>query len=162
MSTNDPICEDDFFSLSANAGMSTYFWSSGDNTESITLSESSAGTYEYWTEIIIDLNGCASTDTISVVIDSCFSFIDNLLAKPINLFPNPSNGTFAVSHESARKEILSIAIYNLQGKLITMKDVQYRDNNLLEEFKLNNVSKGVYLMKINTILGSIHKKIMIQ
>ena len=141
--------------------MSAYLWSSGDNTESITLSEPSAGTYEYWTEII-DLNGCASTDTISVVIDSCSSFIDDLFDKPITIFPNPNNGTFTVSHESVNNDILSIAIYNLQGKSITIKDVQYQDNILLEKFELDNISKGVYLIQINTILGSIHKKIVIQ
>ena len=43
-----------------------------------------------------------------------------------------------------------------------MKDVQYQDNILLEEFKLDNISKGIYLIQINTTLGSIHKKIMIQ
>ena len=159
--SNEPICENDPFSLTANSSMSVYLWSSGDNTESITLSEPSAGTYEYWTEII-DLNGCASTDTISVVIDSCSSFIDDLFDKPITLFPNPNNGTFTVSHESVNNDILSIAIYNLQGKSITIKDVQYQDNILLEKFELDNISKGVYLIQINTILGSIHKKIVIQ
>ena len=102
--SNEPICENDPFSLTANSSMSAYLWSSGDNTESITLSEPSAGTYEYWTEII-DLNGCASTDTISVVIDSCSSFIDDLFDKPITLFPNPNNGTFTVSHESVNNDI---------------------------------------------------------
>ena len=161
LSTNDPICEGDPFSLTANLGMSAYLWSSGDNTESVSLSESNAGTFEYWIEII-DLNGCASTDTISIFIDSCFSYIDNLFAQPINIFPNPNKGTFAVSHESTTKDVLSIAIYNLQGKLITMNDVQYHDNILLEEFKLDNISNGVYLIQINTTLGIIHKKIVIQ
>ena len=141
--------------------MSAYLWSNGDNTESVSLSESNAGTFEYWIEII-DLNGCASTDTISIFIDSCFSYIDNLFAQPINIFPNPNKGTFAVSHESTTKDVLSIAIYNLQGKLITMNDVQYHDNILLEEFKLDNISNGVYLIQINTTLGIIHKKIVIQ
>ena len=43
-----------------------------------------------------------------------------------------------------------------------MNDVQYHDNILLEEFKLDNISNGVYLIQINTTLGIIHKKIVIQ
>ena len=161
LSVNDPICENEPFSLTANPGMSAYLWSNGDNTETITLTESSAGIYEYWTEIT-DLNGCTSIDSISVIIDTCFSLIDNLFSQPINLYPNPNNGIFVVSHESYEHEIQSIAIYNLQGKLITRKESQYKNNTLIEEFQLSKLSKGIYLIEFNTDLGNINKKIIIQ
>ena len=161
LSVNDPICENDPFTLTANPGMSAYLWSNGENTETITLTESSAGIYDYWTEIT-DLNGCTSIDSISVIIDTCFSLIDNLFSQPINLYPNPNNGIFVVSHESYKHEIQSIAVYDLQGKLITRKQSQYKNNILIEKFQLSKLSKGIYLIEFNTDLGNINKKIIIQ
>ena len=161
ISTNLSICENDTFSLSLNSGMNNYLWFNGDVNSSISLSEAVAGQYSYWAEIV-DQNGCINSDTISVIIQSCPTNINSLLTTPVNIFPNPTSGTFIVSHKSSKEEISNISVFNLQGKLIMDKQTKYEQQILQEEFNLSDLSKGVYLIQIRTDQGSINKKIILQ
>lgn len=80
-------------------------------------------------------------------IDSLFqqgslSINENSLESSINVFPNPSNGTFNVNSDTP---IDLIEIYSLDGKLIqTLKT----DNENLSPIKINNLTNGTYLLKI--------------
>ena len=93
-------------------------------------------------------------------IDSLFqqgslSINENFLESTINVFPNPSNGTFTVNSETP---IDLIEIYSLDGKLIqTLKT----DNENLSPIKINNLTNGTYLLKINQSEKFSLKKIIV-
>jgi hypothetical protein len=76
---------------------------------------------------------------------------DNL----VNIYPNPSNGTYIVSGN----DIIQIEVYDVSGKLIlSLKD---SGNLITQEIDLSG-TKGVYFVKVMTKEKVISKKIIVQ
>ena len=75
----------------------------------------------------------------------------------IDVFPNPSNGSFTVQFSELPVSGSRIDILDLSGRVLSSRLVTDRR----EEFNLNNIATGMYLVK--TVLGSsqILNKLMI-
>jgi endonuclease I/chitodextrinase len=77
----------------------------------------------------------------------------NNVFKSFRMFPNPANGNnvyFSVTEDA------TINIYNILGKLIQSTEVTKSKNNI----DISNLSKGVYLLKINSGKQFITKKLI--
>jgi endonuclease I len=73
----------------------------------------------------------------------------------ISLYPNPSNGNFTVYYNNSNKAY-SIEIFSLLGQPIFEKE-----NINQSSVAINNLPKGIYLIKITDNSKSINKKIII-
>lgn len=83
--------------------------------------------------------------------------IDEHQHKPnIELYPNPSDGSFIVSGDN----INAIEIYNIIGEKVS----SYRgiNNQTIHNIDINNVAKGVYIVKLIKDDGILSRKIVIQ
>lgn len=79
--------------------------------------------------------------------------IDNNILKSFKMFPNPTNNTkiyFSVTEE------VSINIYTVLGKLVKSTKVSQIKNSV----DISNLSKGFYLVKINSGKQFITKKLI--
>lgn len=89
------------------------------------------------------------------------SFNDKLESKSnvqFNILPNPSNGIFELQCSS--KQATSVEIYDPFGKSILKRNLKSFTD---KKFDLSKFSKGIYLLKINTIsFGTETQKILIQ
>jgi hypothetical protein len=158
------VCEGDSVSLDAGAGNTTYNWSTGSTTQIEVVTTS--GTY---TVTVTNANGCEGTDDIMVTIDSCLnvtSFSANDVAT-VNIFPNPSKGSFNISIEGSELVNLSIDIMDITGRIIFLKEVGTVPNSYLQEVQLENLPTGIYMVRVTTTSGTttsgtITKKIVIQ
>ena len=72
----------------------------------------------------------------------------------INVFPNPNNGSFQIDIQNNLENHLSI--YSNLGQLIYTKKLTSNNNTI----RLNDVSKGIYILKMNT-QGKINTKKLI-
>ncbi|MEY4904872.1 MAG: hypothetical protein RLZZ292_2687 [Bacteroidota bacterium] len=63
--------------------------------------------------------------------------------KPINLFPNPNNGTFTILFED--ETFHNVSIFNQFGKKVFQKNV-FETKHLLE---INDLSNGIYFVKVD-------------
>jgi chitodextrinase len=93
-----------------------------------------------------------TVDDIGSHNDATASVIDYLLSD-IKMYPNPTNGNnvyFNVSNN------ISIKIYNVLGKIIVSEDITSTKNKI----DISNLSKGVYLVKINSEDQFITKKLI--
>ncbi len=132
------ICLGDSIVLEASAGFVSYSWNNGMNGDRIV---DFPGQDTWYMVEAIDLNGCIVREDITVYVDTCVSSINNLLAKQIAIFPNPTTGKVTINlPENLQFDIL---LYEVTGKLI---------NNW---FKINNqfvidekISRGIYLLEI--------------
>jgi ELWxxDGT repeat protein len=70
----------------------------------------------------------------------------------ISLFPNPSKNYFELSNELA---IEKVEVYSLQGQLVKSFEFQ-------NQYDIANLSKGMYLVKVNTTEGSLSKSLIIE
>jgi hypothetical protein len=104
---------------------------SGDGTFSIT--------YTY-----TDSLGCTNSDVTSIFVDGCSSTTQLDLLSNISIYPNPSNGLYAVSFGNKTGEI-SYSITSVDGKLIQTDKIDLASELTVD---LRNEPKGVYLLHI--------------
>ena len=78
----------------------------------------------------------------------------------VNVFPNPTGGTFTVSSSVADNSSIgqhgSIDIYNTMGEKIYSAQL----NSTKTEIDLTNEPNGIYLIRLNTRQGIVSKKII--
>ena len=101
----------------------------------------------------------AGSEEDRVIIDdltwTCFSTLstvdENL--ETLKMYPNPTNGDKLYFNHT---EELVVHIYNILGKLITTEKVDTNNNQI----DISNLSKGIYLVKINSENQFITKKLI--
>ncbi|MBA2613162.1 MAG: PKD domain-containing protein [Bacteroidetes bacterium] len=157
-------------------------WNWGDNTTSNTLytshNYSASGTYSVCLSVTVSCGSSASTCvnqfiyktssqnmqmiTINVVPPSLTTTgINPVEFENFNyaIYPNPNNGQFELTMDGLGNETVKIKIYNLIGEVVyeteTVKD------NLVKKINLDNVSNGVYFVKINSGNKESTKKIIV-
>lgn len=70
--------------------------------------------------------------------------------------PNPGNGIFKISSESAIADVISV--YNLMGKLI----LQAHPKSKLSTIDLSNQAKGIYILKLGSNNLEVTQKLLLQ
>ena len=75
----------------------------------------------------------------------------NFNNEDISIFPNPANKIINIEFKSQQIKSYDAEIYNIQGKLIFMK--QYKSNSI--NIDISDLSKGIYLLKLKDKTGSI-------
>ncbi len=73
----------------------------------------------------------------------------------INIYPNPANDIINIETEL---EILFCEIYSINGQCVE----EISTNSSQKNISVKNLSSGIYLLKIRTEQGLIHKKLIIQ
>jgi hypothetical protein len=86
-----------------------------------------------------------------------------LNVNQLNVYPNPSNGKFALDFELADKGKTQLLVTDLQGKEV-YKEEFVNDGNGLQtrQLDLSNQAGGFYLLKIKNGDKSLVKKIILQ
>lgn len=87
---------------------------------------------------VVDENGCK---TFSAVYNYTGTGIRENKEAAFFLFPNPNNGKFTLK---TSEKILSVEIYNYEGKLI------YKDNGNNKNISLENLAFGAYIVEMKT------------
>lgn len=79
-----------------------------------------------------------------------------LASDTIAIYPNPSNdGNFTIE---TKLSLNSYQIFNMNGQLITDETVENISN--AQNFSINNLATGFYIIKLNAMEGSLYKKII--
>jgi Secretion system C-terminal sorting domain/SprB repeat len=130
--------------VSGGASPFTYLWSNGDT--SMIADSLLPGTY---TVTITDANGCS--DTASVLVNFTTG-ITEAAVNGINVYPNPSNGEFALVYNFADVTDATIIITNVLGETVFSTQAQ----GLLKgnyPVSLKGYSAGAYLLRVVTTTG---------
>ncbi|MEL6805743.1 MAG: T9SS type A sorting domain-containing protein, partial [Bacteroidota bacterium] len=117
---------------------------------------------------ITDANGCVTVDTAVVALGAnaqgCTTGFEEEIAAGLQtmlLLPNPNNGTFKLRLELDRPENLTIEVINNNGQVVANKSL----NRVLvtdQDFQLQNLSSGIYLVKVTTSRGAATQKLVIR
>ncbi|MGB1210380.1 MAG: alpha-amylase family glycosyl hydrolase [Lacinutrix venerupis] len=81
------------------------------------------------------------------------STIDNELDNKLTLYPNPTKDTFSIN-----KEISSLKVYDISGKLIKTFNGNFKIGH---SFNVSNISKGLYILKIDNGINTTSKRLII-
>ncbi len=150
-SSNTIICKGESVVLTANTSATSYTWSNGATTMSISVSPNTTTNYS----VTVADGSCNTSTSITQNVSSCTSLNELYTNNTINVYPNPFNESFIVSWDSNNNlgEETQIYIYNTLGEnVFTTKT---------KEDKININSKdwvnGTYFIRLNNKVYKIVK-----
>ncbi|MBA3679904.1 MAG: PKD domain-containing protein [Bacteroidetes bacterium] len=74
-----------------------------------------------------------------------------------SVYPNPNNGRFEIKLDAATNGIVKIKVYSLIGEMIYETEI----DTINKTIDLNNISNGVYFIKLNSNNKEFTKKVII-
>jgi hypothetical protein len=89
------------------------------------------------------------------------SVSEGVLASALNIFPNPSNGSFTVNMDLGTSVDMNISVTDLQGKEVYTESIS-NASNFSRNLDLTHLNKGVYIFRAATATGSAIQKIVIK
>ncbi|MEM6344988.1 MAG: S8 family serine peptidase [Bacteroidota bacterium] len=136
-----------FFSNNSTNGNS-YFWDFGDGNSS--TEQNPAHNYasnDNYTITLITTNDCGSDTLVREVTMSTVSVEDELDVRPVELYPNPTNGLFTVKLNSLSNSRVALKIIDLNGKVLQSTVV---DGKSVQELDISNLATGLYILQVET------------
>ncbi|MFK5879884.1 MAG: T9SS type A sorting domain-containing protein [Flavobacteriaceae bacterium] len=101
-------------------------------------------------------NWITSIDAQSYFSEDCSLSVDDFdMESYFTIYPNPVKDSFSIQNNSSYT-IDKIAIYNMLGKLV------YQTKNTQSSIKVNDLSNGIYFVKLTSNNLSIMKKIIVK
>lgn len=137
------ICEGSSIMLDAGNPGSTFAWSGGENTQSITVDATGA-----YSVMVTDGNGCSSTDTISVDVRICTGVNEWGQTITVRYFPNPTNGLLNIQVEDNTARDVEIQVLDYSGRLILNRKLHVSGGTFTEQIDLSNQSQGLYFVNL--------------
>ncbi len=164
----DNVCKSTNQSYSINQvnGANTYLWAatngvvviSGQGTNSVVLRFT--GATQNTTQIsVIAQNSCGNSNikTKNININSnCRTAIDvagsgnETMLSELNAYPNPTSGKITLTFNSSSSAKYSITVTDLIGKTMMRNDINVPEGFNSKDLNLENLSKGVYLVTVQT------------
>lgn len=135
------ICFYNTVTLNAGNPGSSYLWSTGETTDSITCSAISDTIKSYYMTVTNNY-GCWSTDSITISFDPCVSIEDIKKTECITFFPNPATKRIFISKKDG--VIIDINIYNQVGQKVLSKKLR---KNVID---LSTLDKGIYIIEMHS------------
>ncbi len=148
--------------LNATPGFDSYSWSSGDTTATL----NAAPTDTTWYVVTAtDEVGCTQTDSLEVqvlsVVDSIPDDTTGITTIGYNsamlqVYPNPSRGSFAVDIAQPLAESATIEVLDITGKVVYSGALLSLNNTITLDG-----AKGLYLVKVITGANIFTRKLLI-
>lgn len=144
--------------IDAGGGFTSYHWSTGANTQTITVVGTDAGIGPHmYTVTVTDSWGCTATDNITItVLDNTGISISEPDAS-INIYPNPTKDLLYIDIKN-NSEPVGIRITNIEGQVL-FSDM-YGTKIGQEFIDLKDFSNGIYFITISLNGKTIKEKII--
>jgi len=84
------------------------------------------------------------------------------LINNLDIYPNPSRDIFNVTFTSEELQDIKVRVLGLMGEEVISENLQQFVGEYVRVIDLNNYSKGIYFLEIETNQGVINKKLILQ
>ncbi|HRY32461.1 MAG TPA: C10 family peptidase [Bacteroidales bacterium] len=157
--TDTTICCNHTITLDAGNPGSSYTWSTGGNSQFLTVDSSGTGIGEK--KIFVDIltpEGCWNLDSIRIVFASCFS-VEEKAENRLMVYPNPASGHIMLDLPGQASEHV-LRVYNPQGMLV--HEDRNNDGSSAWQVDLSFLPKGPYLLQLISGSQSSRSWLMLQ
>ena len=150
--TNSLICAGESVVLMGSSSASTYSWSNGASTMSISVSPTTTTVYS----VTVTDGLCNNSSSVTQSVSACTSLNELSSNNSINIYPNPFNESFNLSWDSSLTsgQETQIYVYNALGSL----QLQTKTTDTKITISTKDWNTGSYFVKINTKAYKIIKQ----
>ena len=107
-------------------------------------------------------DGClGDTVWLQIVVES-YSSVTHTQIDDLNIYPNPSRDVFNIEFSSLVSQDLKIRIINSVGDVVFIEDLQNYNGEYKKQISLEEYSKAIYFLEIQTDKGIVNKKLILQ
>ncbi len=147
------LCRNEKAPVITAAGASSYAWNtSAATTNTIAAANNISNSY---IATGTDVNGCKGTAAISITVNACTGLAEATAnAETIQIYPNPSKGTFVVS----TTQDVTLSIISELGQVIRTVKLSADNNHTVS---VDNLPAGIYFAVGETSTTRINQKIVI-
>ena len=117
-------------------------------------------TISYPTACMTNFDGEVEDYTITV--ESATASIDDASFSNFNLFPNPTKGTFKLQFEVVGSQKVSVQLYDITGRFIGEKSYKNIGSYFSENIIFDNLSAGLYLVKVFNGTKQTTRKLIVE
>lgn len=114
----------------------------------------------YSVEVFEETGNCSNTSDEYDV--SWMSVEENISQEKIIISPNPNNGNFTLNIETELTGQVEFNVLDLNGKKVFTQKSLINSTNYSKDFKLPELSKGVYILNIKSNAKEINKKFIVE
>jgi hypothetical protein len=114
-------------------------------------------TGSYWA-MVTDANGCSNSDTINITM---VGVNDHSVLSNLDIYPNPNQGSFWVINKDNQGKDLQCELLDIEGRVVFKQNLVI-ESKLRKLIKPDNLSKGVYYLKLQSEGSSWVEKVVIQ
>jgi hypothetical protein len=108
-----------------------------------------------------DANGCENFAEDMIYVGECLGINEVLEGLQVEIYPNPSNGSFTVKLKSDNSESMNLKILNNLGKII-YEEVNIKiDQIFMREIDLTGYAEGLYFINLSSNKTVYVEKIII-
>ena len=133
-------------------GANSYLWNTGDTTATIVVSPTENTTYS----VTGYRGGCSGEASIQVAVG--INSPSHTEGLAVSAYPNPTDCNVTISCPVA---ILRIALLDIKGQVLEQHEYQTQTVPMSAiQLTMNNCSKGIYFVKVETAEGTVVKKIV--
>jgi len=133
----------------------SYLWNTLATTEDINITSSGV----YWLVV---------TDSLSCPVDTAYyngelhTGLSDIGISDLKVYPNPSRDIFNIVFSSNTIQNLDVSVVNMLGEFILKDCLDDYIGEYTKQIDLSNNAKGIYFLEIETEVGVINKKLILQ
>ncbi len=94
-----------------------------------------------------DSVGCSGTASVTVTVDACVGVDEQVAVQTVNVYPNPNNGVFSIALNGFNGNTV-VEVYDMLGKQVFGTQLNGVDVNNVTEVNLQNVTSGLYMVRV--------------
>lgn len=109
-----------------------------------------------------DNNSCTNSAIDSIGVTQYTGIVNQADQSAVNIFPNPSNGSFKIRFDLTINNPVDLSIFNpVSGILYEIKDIKIDQKNVLD-IQMDQISSGIYFLRVSNSEINLIKKIIVQ
>lgn len=114
------------------------------------------------TYTVTDTNACSNSSSSNITVQDCTGIDESASSEEVNVYPNPTIGEFTITINNANYSELLITIVDIQGKEVFTSAEKNISGVYTKQISLEELSKGMYYIKVNADNNLKIKKLIVQ
>jgi len=96
----------------------------------------------------MDYDGAASLELVKAFYEGLSTNIADVnQSESISVYPNPTNDVLQIT---SKKELKTVRLYNISGKMVGQFDLHGEKN---ESINISNLTSGIYIINVEDLSG---------